>query len=219
MPLNQRLSSAPTTHRTRSLREQESAFAMIVARRQEHQASTALKVSAILVWLPALQAHWRELSQWIMGGLRQCRSSSSWIVTRSIPHGQWIRFRRKEWPVHGGQCYNAVKGACKASIVTWIAQGSVTGNKGISTDSEKALKSAVAQQPVSIIEAGDKDANRKRSCSLKTFVERHGAQTKASDVRINLLASVSSFTARTGIIKDSHSQAGVARNGAREYVT
>ena len=34
-----------------------------------------------------------------------------------------------------------------------IAQGSVTGNENTSTDSEKALKSAVAQQPVSIIEA------------------------------------------------------------------
>ena len=69
--MNQRLSNAPTTHRTRSLREKESAFAMNVARRQEHQASTALKVSAILVWLSPPQAHWRELSQWIMGGLRQ----------------------------------------------------------------------------------------------------------------------------------------------------
>ena len=43
--MNQRLSNAPTTHRTRSLREQESAFSTNVARGQEHQASTALKVS------------------------------------------------------------------------------------------------------------------------------------------------------------------------------
>ena len=35
-----------------------------------------------------------------------------------------------------------------------IVQGSVTGNKDMSTDSEKALKSAAVQQPVSIIEAG-----------------------------------------------------------------
>ena len=35
-----------------------------------------------------------------------------------------------------------------------IAQGSVTGNKDTATDSEKALMSAVAQQPVSVIEAG-----------------------------------------------------------------
>ena len=38
------------------------------------------------------QAHWRELSQWIMDGQRKCRSSSSWIVTRSIPFatvGSW----------------------------------------------------------------------------------------------------------------------------------
>ena len=43
--MNQRFSNAQTTHRTRSLREQESALTMNVARRKEHQASTALQVS------------------------------------------------------------------------------------------------------------------------------------------------------------------------------
>ena len=43
-----------------------------------------------------------------------------------------------------------MKGACKASSCNLeIAQGSVTGIKDMSTDSEKSLKSAVAQQPSS----------------------------------------------------------------------
>ena len=45
--MNRRLSNSPATNRTRSLRGQESAFAMNVARGQEHQASTALKVFKI----------------------------------------------------------------------------------------------------------------------------------------------------------------------------
>ena len=39
------------------------------------------------------------------------------------------------------------------------AQRSVTGNKDMSTDSEKALKLAIAQQSVSIIEAGTPTEN------------------------------------------------------------
>ena len=128
-PTNQRLNNAPITQG--SLSEKESAFVMSVARGHEHQASTPLEVSAVLVWLSAQQAHWRKLSQWIMGGLRQCRSSSSWIVTRSIPlvpvgSWQWIRFRRKECHVHGGQCHNAMKSACKASSVTWRSPRAVS---------------------------------------------------------------------------------------------
>ena len=47
-----------------------------------------------------------------------------------------------------------MKSTCKASSVTCV-----TRNKDMSTDSEKALKSAVAQQPVSIIEAGTPTEN------------------------------------------------------------
>ena len=80
-----------------------------------------------------------------------------------------------------------MKSACKASSVTWRSPREVSREtKDTSTDSEKALKSAVPQQPGVHHRGGNKDVNRKRSCSLKTFVERHGAQTKASDVRINL---------------------------------
>merc|ERR1712107_586004 len=47
--------------------------------------------------------------------------------------------------------YTARKGTCKASSCTvGLSQGSVTGYKDVSTDSEQALMSAVAQQPVSI---------------------------------------------------------------------
>ena len=50
--------------------------------------------------------------------------------------------------------YNEVKGACKDSSCTvGVAQTSVTGHKDVSTDSEKTLMSAVAQQAVSITEA------------------------------------------------------------------
>merc|ERR1712107_332575 len=45
----------------------------------------------------------------------------------------------------------ARKGTCKASSCTvGLSQGSVTGYKDVSTDSQQALMSAVAQQPVSI---------------------------------------------------------------------
>ena len=71
-----------------------------------------------------------------------------------------------------------MKSTCKDSSVN-------VETADMSTDSEKALKSAIGQQPLSIIEAVT--PTEKRSCSLKTIVaERHGAQTKASDGRINL---------------------------------
>ena len=65
-----------------------------------------------------------------------------------------------------------MKSTCGFECNVETGQGSVTANKDMSTDSENIHR--------------DGAANRKRSCSLKTFVERHGAQTKASDGRINL---------------------------------
>ena len=50
---------------------------------------------------------------------------------------------------------NAMKGACKASSsTTGFVQGSVTRHEDVFTNSEKALMSTVAQQPVPILEAG-----------------------------------------------------------------
>ena len=75
-----------------------------------------------------------------------------------------------------------MEGDCKDSICTvGIAQASVTGYKDVSINSDKTLMSTVAQQAASISAAGTK----KRSCDLKTFVERHGAQTKGRGVRID----------------------------------
>ena len=60
------------------------------------------------------------------------------------------------------------KGTCKASSCTvGLAQGSVTGYKGVSTDSEQALVSAVPQQPVPIAIEADQPSlsiGMKSSC-------------------------------------------------------
>ena len=51
----------------------------------------------------------------------------------------------------------ALNGDCKAwSCTVRIAPGSVTGYRDVSTDSEQVLTSTVAQQPMSIAEAGTK---------------------------------------------------------------
>ena len=107
------------------------------------------------------QAHWRELSQWIMDGPRQCRSGSSWIVTRSISLAtvdSWTtasisptRMPCAQRPV---SVFNAMKSACEASSHTiGFVQKSVTRHKDAYTNSEKVFMSTVAQQPVSILEA------------------------------------------------------------------
>ena len=53
--------------------------------------------------------------------------------------------------------YTAMKGDCEAlSCTVRIAPGSVTEYRDVSTDSEQALTSTVAQQPMSIADAGTK---------------------------------------------------------------
>jgi len=65
--------------------------------------------------------------------------------------------------------YTARKGTCKASSCTvGLAQGSVTGYKDVSTDSEQALMSAVAQQPVSIAIEADQSSFQSYSSGVLT---------------------------------------------------
>jgi len=55
--------------------------------------------------------------------------------------------------------YTAQKGTCKASSCSvGLSKGSVTGYKDVATDSEQALMSAVAKNPVSIAIEADKSA-------------------------------------------------------------
>ena len=88
-----------------------------------------------------------------MGGLRDNVGAAardtvtvgSWamdsISPKRMPCARRSALQRREEHLQGFEC----------NVET--AQGSVTGNRDMSTDSEKALKSAIAQQPVSIIEA------------------------------------------------------------------
>merc|ERR1712135_52248 len=65
--------------------------------------------------------------------------------------------------------YTARKGTCKASSCTvGLSQGSVTGYKDVSTDSEQALMSAVAQQPVSIAIGADQSSFQSYSSGVLT---------------------------------------------------
>merc|ERR1712243_340084 len=65
--------------------------------------------------------------------------------------------------------YTARKGTCKASSCTvGLSQGSVTGYKDVSTDSEQALMSAVAQQPVSIDIEADQSSFQSYSSGMLT---------------------------------------------------
>ena len=107
------------------------------------------------------------------------------ITLVTVAHEQWLRFRRKEHLVHGSQRYHTMQSTCKASSVTWRSHREVSRKQG-HVHRQRERFDEVSSRTATRVHHQGGDASRKRSCSLKTFVERHSAQTKASVGRINL---------------------------------
>ena len=71
--------------------------------------------------------------------------------------------------------------ALASSSVTWRSHRKCHGKQGHVHQQREGFEVSSSTATRVHHQSGDKIANRKGSCSLKTLVERHGAQTKASD--------------------------------------
>merc|ERR1711868_100723 len=100
---------------------------------------------------------------------------SSWIVTRSIPVVTAVSWTTASLLPRRMPCARRTvtvtpqeRALARLRVALGLAQGSVTGYKDVSTDSEQALMSAVAQQPVSIAIEADQSSFQSYSSGVLT---------------------------------------------------